>query len=57
LTKIVLASLATIAAVVWSILTAFGNGMRSSPGKFRGVGTIAAAWLGVVVLWLWWVFS
>jgi hypothetical protein len=54
---IVLAILATIAAALWSLVVPFGNGMRSSPGAFRGVGTICAAWLGVAVLWLAWGFG
>jgi hypothetical protein len=47
--------LSTLAAVVWSILAAFGSGMRSSPGKFQGGGTIAAR-RGLLLpsLWLVW---
>ena len=51
---IVLAILGTIAAAVWTFIVLFANGMRSSPGDFYGAGTLWAAWIGVVVLWLAW---
>lgn len=51
---IVLAIVATIGALIWSFGVMFANGMRSSPGKFQGGGTIIAAWVVVVILWLAW---
>jgi hypothetical protein len=54
---IVLAIVATLAAVVWSFFVLFANSMRSSPGEFQGVGIVAAAWLGVAVMWLAWGFG
>lgn len=54
---IILAIVATLAAVVWSFIVLYANGMRSSPGEFMGAGTIWAAWIGVVVMWLAWGFS
>lgn len=54
---IFLAILATFAAAVWSMFVLYANGMRSSPGKFVGAGTIWAAWIGVAVLWLAWWFG
>lgn len=53
---IVLAIVATIAALAWSGLTLFANGMRDGPGEFRGGGLLVAVWCGVALLWLaWWV--
>jgi succinate dehydrogenase/fumarate reductase cytochrome b subunit len=54
---IALAILGTVAAAVWSLLAAFGNGMRSSPGKSRGASSVGTAWFGVAVLWLAWWFE
>lgn len=54
---IILAVIATFAAIFWSLIVLFANSMRSSPGKFVGAGTIWAAWIGVVVLWLAWWFG
>lgn len=53
---IVLAILATLGAIGWSVLTVFANGMRSSPGAFRGAGGIALAWAIAAAVWVaWWV--
>lgn len=49
-----LAIVATICALVWSVIVLGANGMRSSPGPFQGGFTILGAWFGVVVLWLTW---
>jgi hypothetical protein len=54
---IVLAIVGTIAAVMWSFVVLWANSMRSSPGAFRGRGTIIAAWFGAAVLWLAWWFG
>jgi len=54
---IVLASVATLAALGWSFVVLWANAMRSSPGKFQGAGLIAAAWIGTVIMWLAWWFS
>ena len=53
---IVFAILGTLAALAWSFLVAFANGMRSSPGDFVGGWSVGGAWFGAAVLWLaWWV--
>lgn len=54
---IVLAIVATLAAIAWSLFVLFANSMRSSPGDFVGAGTIWAAWIGVAVMWLAWWFG
>lgn len=52
---IVLAIVATILALVWTVVVLGANGMRSSPGDFEGAFSIGAAWIGVAVMWLaWW---
>lgn len=53
---IVFAVLGTIAAIVWSALVVFANGMSSAPSLgFQGGWSIIAAWAAVLVLWLaWW---
>lgn len=54
---IVLAIVATIAAVIWSFVVVCANSMRDAPGDFMGAGTLIAAWLGVAVLWFAWWFG
>lgn len=55
---ILLAILATLAAVVWSLFVVFANGMSDWPSAgFQGRGTIWAAWVVVAVLWLAWWFG
>jgi hypothetical protein len=51
---IVFAILGTFAALAWSILVMAANGMRSSPGEFRGAFSVGAAWVVAAVLWLAW---
>lgn len=53
---IVLAIIATLAAVVVSLLVIGANGMRSSPGRFAGRTQIAIVWIMAATFWLaWWV--
>ena len=52
-----LAITVTIAAFFWTLATLFANGMRSSPGAFRGRGTIIGAWLLAAFFWFAWWFS
>jgi hypothetical protein len=53
---IVLAIIATVAAVVWALMVLFANGMRSSPGEFQAGGTVLVAAGISAVFWLaWWV--
>lgn len=54
---IVLAIVATLAAMVFSAMTVFANSMASSPQPFRGGGLLIAAWVGVAVMWLAWWFG
>lgn len=54
---IVLAIIATIAGVVWSLVVVGANGMRSSPGEFEGGAMLAATWIGVAIMWLAWWFG
>lgn len=54
---IVLAILGTIAALIWSLVTVIGNGMRDVPGEFQGGGLLIFCWLGVAALWLAWWFN
>jgi hypothetical protein len=54
---IALAVAGTFGAALWSGFVVLANGMRASPGEFRGGGTIAAAWVGAALLWLAWGFS
>ena len=51
---IVVAILGTVAAVLWTLLVMFANGMRSSPGKFYGDGLIWAGWGIAALLWFVW---
>ncbi len=51
---IVIAILATLGALVWSLLVILANGMRSSPGKFSGAIEIAGVWLVTGVIWFAW---
>jgi hypothetical protein len=51
---IVFAILGTLAALAWSVLVVAANGMRSSPGEFRGSFSVGAAWVVTAVLWLAW---
>lgn len=53
----ILASVATVVAILWSLVVMFANGMRSSSGAFVGAGTICAAWIGAAALWLAWWFG
>ncbi len=54
---IVLAIIATVAAVLWSLLVLGANSMRSSPGDFEGALTLAAAWVVAAIMWLAWWFN
>jgi hypothetical protein len=54
---IVLAIVATVAAIICSIMVIWANGMASSPQPFRGGGLLIAAWVGVAVMWLAWWFG
>lgn len=54
---IVLAIVATIAAVGLSVMTIFANGMRSSPGEFQGGALVAIGWLIAFTMWLAWSFG
>lgn len=54
---IILAIVATLAALGWSFVVLWANGMRSSPGAFQGAFSIAAAWIGTAVMWLAWWFN
>lgn len=54
---IVLAIIATIAGVLWSLIVIVANDMRSSPGDFEGGTMLAATWIGVAVMWLAWCFG
>lgn len=53
---LILAILATIAAIGWSLLVVMANGMSSRPTKgLEGGWTIIAAWLAVLALYAgWW---
>jgi hypothetical protein len=52
---IALAILFTMAAVVWTLMVLYANGMRSSPGAFQGNGSIVVAWAVAALMWLaWW---
>jgi hypothetical protein len=54
---IVLAIVATLAAIGLSVLTVFANGMRSSPGETQGIGLVVIGWFISIVMWLAWAFS
>ncbi len=55
LDMIVFAGLATLVAIVASLLTIVGNGMTTSAGV-KGLGLIIASWFATLVLWLaWWI--
>jgi hypothetical protein len=54
---IILAIVATISAIFFSLFVLYANGMRSSPGAFVGAWMIWAAWIGVVIMWLAWWFG
>lgn len=49
---ILLASIATFFAGLLSLAVVLANGMRSSPGPFRGMPTIVFFWGMALVLWL-----
>ena len=51
---IALAIVGTIAAIAWTLLVMFANGMRSSPGKFYGDGLIWTGWGIAALLWFVW---
>lgn len=53
---IVLAVIATLAALVFSFLVVGANSMRSSPGDFVGGPSLLLGWGLAAVFWLaWWV--
>jgi hypothetical protein len=54
---IVLAIIATFAAIGWSFAVLWANSMRSSPGEFQFGFTLIAAWVVVLIMWLAWWFS
>lgn len=52
---IVLAIIATIASVIWTLFVFFANSMSDSPGgAFQGGWSIGAAWLVTIILWATW---
>ena len=52
---IVLAIIATVAAVLWSLFVMGANGMSdSSAHQFEGGWTIALIWLAALALWFAW---
>ena len=53
----ILAIVATIAAVVWTVFVEYANNMRSSPGDFVGSGSISVGWILAAVMWLAWWFG
>jgi hypothetical protein len=52
---IVLAILGTLAAIVWTIIVVWANGMSDAPMMgFQGGLTLWLAWIAVAALWLAW---
>lgn len=54
---IVLAIIATLAAIVTWVMVLFANGMRSSPGPFQFKSVIVMAWVVAAILWLAYYFN
>lgn len=54
---IVLAILATLAAIAWTVVVLFANGMASSPQDFQGAWGIGLAWIIVAALWAAWLIG
>lgn len=53
----VIAILGTIAAAIATFVIVLANSMRSAPREFMGGDAIFAAWVGVILLWLFWSFG
>lgn len=49
---IVLAIVATLAAIGWTVVVLFANGMRSSPGETQGTFSVGLFWAVALVLWM-----
>lgn len=50
---IILAIVATIASILWSLFVLFANSMSDAPQADPiGIGTIGFAWIVTIVLWI-----
>lgn len=54
---LIFAILSLIAAVIVSFMIIIANGMRSSPGPFKGGWQILTAWAFAALLWSGWFFG